>query len=220
MGTGWDDLEKAREKYTSLLTEQKSLRRALGSLSHKRTKLEEADRIARAKAQYDDPKADVEPSPAIEKIEKESEAVKRRIESLEDAIDRAEAVLADVIEANKETWAEDISPEVDAAFSEYAKQIDVLEEARRKVAHKNSIYWWLRNFSTVNPKDASYRPPTGSWVVALKQFNGDPHFFSTVIDALRQDATRYIPNPEEEYIPWGDTAVRAAQAEQAARAAS
>jgi hypothetical protein len=220
MGTGWDDLEKAREKYTSLLTEQKSLRRALGSLSHKRTKLEEADRIARAKAQYDDPKADVEPSPAIEKIEKESEAVKRRINSLEDAIDLAEAVLADVIEANKETWAEDISPEVDAAFSEYAKQIDVLEEARRKVAHKNTIYWWLRNFDPSDPKAAAYRPAFNSWVVALKQYNGDPHFFSTVIDALRQDAQRVIPNPDEEFIPWGDASYREAQQAQAARASS
>jgi len=212
MGTGWDALEGARSKYTSLLSEQKTLQRTKGSLNVKRKRLEEADRIALAEAQYDDPKAHLEPNPEIEKIAKEIEAVDRRTASLGDAIDRAEVVLADVIEANKERWIEEISPEVDEAFSEYARQIDALEAARQTVARKNTIYWWLRNFDPADPKVAAYKPSFNSWVLALKQFNGDPHFFSTVIDALRQDATRIIPEPEETQIPWGDKAYRAAQA--------
>jgi hypothetical protein len=211
-GTGWDDLDRAQRKHMELLAEQKLLYRTQGSLSHKRKKLEESDRLALADPQFNDPKAELEPNPEIEKIAKELDAVKRRAAALDDAIDRAELELVSLIEANREAWAEEISPEVDAAFAEYAKQIDALEDARRKVAHKNSVYWWLRNFSSVDPKLASYKSPSGSWVLALKQMNEEPYLFATVIDALRQDATRIIPTPEEQGIPWGDKAYRVAQA--------
>jgi hypothetical protein len=194
-----------------LLAEQKLLFRHKGTLAHKRKQLEEADRRALADAQFDNPKAELPPNPKIAKVTKEIEAVERRTASLDDAIDRAEMQLVEVIEANREAWAEAISPEVDQAYTEYEAQITALEAARRQVSHKLSIYQWLRNFSTAHPKDASYKPSFGSWV-PLKQLNGEPYTFANVVEALLKDAQRPPERGENAGIPWGDTAYRAARA--------
>jgi hypothetical protein len=195
-----------------LLAEQRLLFSTRGSLSVKLRKLEEADRVAAGEALYENPKAKLAPNPEIEKVKAELEAVKQRAEDLNRSIDRAEVELVDVIEDNREAWMKDISPEVDAVYADYEKQIDALAEARKRVREKNSIYWWLHNFSSDDFKNAIYKPSYDSWVVDLKGINHEPYLFSTVTEALRKDAVRVLPSKKvEEYIPWGHVAYQEAR---------
>jgi hypothetical protein len=214
-GTGWDVLDRAQSKHLALLAQQRLLFRKQGSLANKIRKLEEADRRAGANALFEDPNAELAPNPQIEETQKELDAVKHRVTRLEGAIDQAEAELVSLIETNREAWAEEVSPQVDAAYADYAEKIDALEQARMLVSAKWSLYSWLRDFSSGDPKRASYKPSSGSYVLALKQLSGDPHLFATVVDALRKDVRPPDPGAPESFIPWGDTAFRAAQAARA-----
>jgi hypothetical protein len=186
----WDELNEAGDAYRKLVQERSVTGRRLSGLEGERSRAIEQDRIEYAKA-LKEGKGDPG-GKKVEELEKKIAACKRRLTALEEAIDMATDDLIAVIDEHRDEWAEEVWAEFAATREGYAQAVEALEEARAKVDTKHALLSFVLGF----PEEESTYRVRGSFVAALRAQNGDPYYFSQVVDALRTDAQMTEGAPE------------------------
>ena len=195
--TEWPELQEAVDEYRKLQAARKAAAGELDKLTNDLGRAVQQDRAAHAAAIREG-----KPDPggkAVEKIEKDIIACKRRYEALDVALEDAEIELLDVRDKNNERWLEEIDGSLGQVREEYEGAIDALVEKRLALARSQSLRRWVVNF----PAQASYRFVVPG-VRKIVSPNGEPYFFNEIESALRADANP--PQPVE--IPWGMAATK------------
>jgi uncharacterized protein YukE len=197
--SNWAELEQPAAKYREVVGKRNAAARRLSGLQGELQRATDADRIALAKAIKEGAK---DPGPSrVEKIKKEIAACERFLASSEEAVDMALQDVIDAVDEHRDEWQGEAEEALQEARRAYAETVEEMVAAKEHVSAKYALLAWVAGFPE---QELTFRV-RGSYGGGLKAENGDPYFFSQVIDALRADAAK------TEGAPQGDPNARASQ---------
>lgn len=172
---------EAGATYARLSVENAATAAKLAELERRRPEAVEADRAAYAAAIRDG-----KPDPgtkAVDRLDAELVATRRRSEALAVAVATAQAELVATVEARRGPWGAAIDRQVAKDRDELAKAVEALAAARDKLAESLSLAGWLSRF----PNKTAWMPPAAlAGVRGLEAPNGDPYPWALVLGALRR----------------------------------
>ena len=171
----------AAATYARLVGENATVAAHLAELEASRPEAVEADRRAYAAAIRDN-KADPG-SKAVERLDADIAATRRRSEAVAVAVGVAQDELVATVEAQRKPWGADIDRQVAEDRAAVAAAVEALAKARDRLSDSLSLAGWLARF----PHKTVWVPPARLAAVGgLTGLNGDPYPWATVLAALRR----------------------------------
>lgn len=180
----------AAAAYARLVDENATVAARLAELENDRPAAVEADRRAYADA-IRAGKADPG-TKAVERLDADLTATRRRSEALAVAVAAAQEELVSTVEARRAAWGAEIDRRVAKDRAEVSKAVEALGAARDKLSESLSLAGWLSRF----PLKTAWMPPSAlAHVPGLTSPNGDPHPWPVVLAALRRYGEPPAPRP-------------------------
>lgn len=171
---------EAADHYRKIHGEHSAAADQLRDLEERRQQAVEADRAAYASA-IRAGKADPGQK-AVEKLDAEMLATRRRTEALAVAVEDAEAELRAAIGTAKDEWSALLDRQAAESRDHYDSALAALEGAVEQLREVNGIASWLNRFPA---ERMPYKPGGPSAVRSLVSPNGAGYFVGAVLEAMR-----------------------------------
>lgn len=184
---------KAAEHFRKIHREHSKAATLLRELEERRHQAVEDDRALYATAIR---KGKADPGQqAVEKLDAEMLATRRRTEALAVAVRDAEADLRAAIAKAKGEWAALLKRQAAEARDHYDFAVAAVEGATERLREVNGIQAWLDRFPA---ERLFYKPGGPTRLPSLQSRSGEGYLFDTVLEALR---TVNAPPPPPQVVP-------------------
>lgn len=181
-------IAKTARAYVTLADELRALLTHAQGVEQRRAAATRSDREALAEA-IRSGKSDPGTA-AIEKLDAEFAAARRRVEALQLAIGNAQHDLEASIEQHRSEWRESLERDAVKQREALRGAIEAMRQAHATLALTHAVSAWLAEF----PQRTKWSPHAGSWIPGLTQPDGTPFSVDDVTVALLELAEP--PNPK------------------------